>query len=164
MHKHITAVAWPIAAGIAIGLAFFFGGIPALQLQRIDFLLNAIITCAATFSGFILTSVSILVGANTSAIMKKIREEDAFQELSWRYSEALVLGIVVILFFTALGAIIDESGNLCRCAVCLSAGILAAYLCSIFSAGYYLLSIICKINKVQPAVEQSPSVPEGEFR
>ena len=94
----ILAAMSPIALGILAGLTIFLTKVPALPLPRLEFLLDTIISCSSTISGFILASVTILVGATSSEIMKKIRKHGALTELRWRYTEALILGLVVLFY------------------------------------------------------------------
>lgn len=79
-----------------------------------------------------------------------------------RYTEALILGIITIVYFIFLGATLDETACICRLFMSVSAGILVAYGYSVISAGYYLLSIIGLLNKIKSTVT-TPSVPSGEF-
>ena len=65
-----------------------------------------------------------------------------------RYTEALILGIITIVYFIFLGATLDETACICRLFISVSAGILVAYGYSVISAGYYLLSIIGLLNKL----------------
>lgn len=160
----ISSALSPIALGILAGLVIFLAKVPAMLLPRLEFLLDTIISCSATISGFILASVTILVGATSSEIMKRIKKHGAFPELRWRYTGALVLGLIVILFFTYLGAVIDESNCVSTIYLSLSAGLLVTYICSVISACYYLLSIIGLINEEMPTVDETPSAPEGEYR
>ena len=154
----------PIILGIMSGFVVAKNQITSLDFPRLEFLLNTIISCSATISGFILASVTILVGATSSEIMKKIRKKGALPELRWRYTEALILGLVVIFFFTFLGAIVDDTDCVEKIYLSLSAGLLVAYVCSVISTCYYLLSIIGLINEEAPSVDHTPSVPNGDFR
>ena len=154
----------PIILGIMSGFVVSKTQITSLNFPRLEFLLNTIISCSATISGFILASVTILVGATSSEIMKKIRKKGALPELRWRYTEALILGLVVIFFFTFLGAIVDDTDCVEKIYLSLSTGLLVAYVCSVISTCYYLLSIIGLINEETPTVDNTPSVPTGEFR
>ena len=70
-----------------------------ITLPRVEFILNAVISCATTISGFVITSVSILIGATSSEIMKEIKAQGGFTELQIRYTEALILGIITIVYF-----------------------------------------------------------------
>ena len=100
-HPLITVLIPPFL-GLMCGLALFWGKVPSLTFTRLEFLLNTIISCSATISGFILASVTILVGATSSEIMKEIKKHGAHKELRWRYTEALILGLLVIFFFRKL--------------------------------------------------------------
>lgn len=133
-----------------------------ITLPRVEFILNAVISCATTISGFVITSVSILIGATSSEIMKEIKAQGGFTELQIRYTEALILGIITIVYFIFLGATLDETACICRLFISVSAGILVTYGYSVISAGYYLLSIIGLLNKIKSTVT-TPSVPSGEF-
>lgn len=154
----------PPFLGLICGLALFLSKVPSLSFVRLEFLLNTIISCSATISGFILASVTILVGATSSEIMKEIKRHGAHKELRWRYTEALILGLLVILFFIILGAIIDETNAVNNVMVSVSAGILVSYTCSVISTCYYLLSIIGLINEDRQGPENIPSTPNGNFR
>lgn len=160
----LWAVLIPFVLGLVSGLAVSRGKIPSLAFPRLEFLLNTIISCSATISGFILASVTILVGATSSEIMRRIRKHGALPELRWRYTEALILGLVVIFFFTFLGAAVDTSNCVSNLYLSLSAGLLVAYVCSVISTCYYLLSIIGLINEDMPSVEETPSTPTGNYR
>lgn len=154
----------PVILGFLSGLVVSRVKITSLEFLRLEFLLNTIISCSATISGFILASVTILVGATSSEIMKKIRRKGALPELRWRYTEALILGLVVIFYFTFLGAIVDDADRVEKIYLSFSAGLLVAYVCSVISTCYYLLSIIGLINDEGPTVDNAPSVPGGKFR
>lgn len=154
----------PVVLGVLFGLVVSRIKITSIEFPHLEFLLNTIISCSATISGFILASVTILVGATSSEIMKRIRKHGALQELRWRYTEALILGLVVIFFFTFLGAVVDKTNHVERVYLSLSAGLLVAYVCSVISTCYYLLSIIGLINEEAPTVDNTPSVPGGKFR
>jgi hypothetical protein len=158
------AVLIPPFLGLVCSLALFLCKVPSLIFTRIEFLLNTIISCSATISGFILASVTILVGATSSEIMKEIKKHGAHKELRWRYTEALVLGLIVIFFFAVLGAIIDETNLVSHVQVSISAGILVSYTCSVVSTCYYLLSIIGLINEDKKGPDNTPSTPAGKFR
>lgn len=154
----------PIILGILSGFIVSRTKITSIEFPRLEFLLSTIISCSATISGFILASVTILVGATSSEIMKKIRKNGALPELRWRYTEALILGLLVIFFFTFLGAIVDDTDCVEKIYLSLSTGLLVSYVCSVISTCYYLLSIIGLINEDGPTVDKAPSVPGGKFR
>jgi len=161
----IIAVSIPVALGLLVFCIILNMGITEVTVERFEFLLNSIITSATTISGFILAAVTILVGATSSAIMKDIRKKGGLQELRWRYTETLILALIVIVFFTVLGTIVDEEANSITVTwLSFSAGLLAAYLSSTVSTCYYLLSIIGRLYYEAPEEDQSPSSPDGPFR
>ncbi len=163
--RHVLcAVLIPLVLGIISSLVIVFAKVPALHFDRLEFLLNTIISCATTISGFILASVTILVGAASSEIMKKIRKHGALPELRWRYTETLILGLVVILYLTFLGAITGDCDYISSLHISISAGLLVSYTFSVISTCYYLLSIIGMINEETLITDSTPSSPPGEFR
>ena len=159
---NVCIILFPIALGVVAAFLIIIMKVPAITLPRVEFILNAVISCATTISGFVITSVSILIGATSSEIMKEIKAQGGFTELQIRYTEALILGIITIVYFIFLGATLDETACICRLFISVSAGILVAYGYSVISAGYYLLSIIGLLNKIKSTVT-TPSVPSGEF-
>lgn len=66
------------AVSVTFGILYRWQNI---KIDRLEFLLNAIITSAAACSGFILASVSILVSLSNTPLMKKINSTDAKKEL-----------------------------------------------------------------------------------
>lgn len=162
MKRNVCIILFPIVLGLVMAFLIIIMKVPAVTLPRVEFILNAVISCATTISGFIITSVSILIGATSSEIMKEIKAQGGFTELQIRYTEALIIGVITIVYFIFLGATIDETACICRSFVSVSAGILVSYGYSVISTGYYLLSIIGLINKIKSTVV-TPSVPSGEF-
>ena len=145
---NVCIILFPIALGVVAAFLIIIMKVPAITLPRVEFILNAVISCATTISGFVITSVLILIGATSSEIMKEIKAQGGFTELQIRYTEALILGIITIVYFIFLGATLDETACICRLFISVSAGILVAYGYSVISAGYYLLSIIGLLNKI----------------
>ena len=96
--------------------------------------------------------------------MQDIKNNLALPELRWRYSETLILGLIVMVYFTYLGISIGENNEIGRTNLVISVGMLTAYLFSVITTCYYLLSIIGKINDDPPISEGEPSAPEGDFR
>lgn len=62
------------AVSVTFGILYRWQNI---KIDRLEFLLNAIITSATACSGFILASVSILVSLSNTLLMKKINSTDA---------------------------------------------------------------------------------------
>lgn len=162
--RNIVIIACPLVLGFLSALISHHFITTPMVLLRLEFLLDTIISSSATISGFILASVTILVGATTSKIMQDIKNNLALPELRWRYSETLILGLIVMVYFTYLGISIGENNEIGRTNLVISIGMLTAYLFSVITTCYYLLSIIGKINDDPPISEGAPSSPEGDFR
>lgn len=161
----VVAVSIPVALAIVVLLVVKNLNIYSISFCRFEFLLNIIISTSATISGFILAAVTILVGSTTSAIMVDIRKKGGIQELCWRYTESLILGLVVIVYFTFLGAVVESKNNSITVNyLSYSAALLVGYLSSVISTCYYLLSIIGKIYYGDSEKKQGPSSPKGNFR
>lgn len=162
--RNIIIISCPLAIGVLTGFLANYLIVTPLILPRIEFLLDTIISSSATISGFILASVTILVGATTSKIMQDIKNKLALPELRWRYSETLALGLAVMIYFTYLGVIIGPDNEIPKIHLTISIGAIVAYLYSVITTCYYLLSIIGKINEDPPIVEGGPSSPKGDYR
>ena len=126
--RNIIIIACPLTIGVLTGFLANSLIVSPLILPRIEFLLDTIISSSATISGFILASVTILVGATTSKIMQDIKNKFALPELRWRYSETLVLGLAVMVYFTYLGVIIDPDNEISKIHLVISIGTIVAYL------------------------------------
>lgn len=164
MKKNIIALVSPIAIGIICAIICSFFLRTDCYIYRLDFVLTAIITCAATISGFILTSISILVGLSSSPVMKYIRSHGAFTELQFRYTESLLLGIVLIIFCIVLGGKTDDTNLISSLWSVISLGLLVTYLVSITTTGYFLLFVIAKLSDNPIRATSEASIPEGNFR
>ncbi len=137
--KSFLAILIPPVIGLIVGLIVFYSKLPLITIHRYEFLLNTIISTSATVSGFILASVTILVGAPNSQIVKEINKNGVHKELKWRYSESLILGLVQILFFTILGATTDNVNLLPNWLIAFGSGLLVAGICSVVCTPYVLL-------------------------
>ena len=111
MGRNMRIAAFPIIVGFLTGFGLYLMKIPDLVMPRLEFLLNAIISCATTVSGFIISSVAILIGATESQIMIKIKRNGGFPELKIRYAETLVVGLFVVAYFVFLGAAVEATNQ-----------------------------------------------------
>ena len=152
------------ACGVACGLVLFLCKIPSMNFTRLEFLLNTIITSSTTVSGFILAAIAIVVSSPSSEIMKEIKKNHLQYELQWWYTEALILGAIVILYFAILGIIIDGTNEVSCFLLSLSTGILGTYISSVFFTCRYLLKIVGFILDDGQCANHNTSVPKGGFK
>lgn len=150
--------------GIASGFITYFSLNSEIVIPRLEFVLTSIISSSATISGFVLASVTILVGASNKPIMVQIRKAGALKELKLRYTITLILGLIVIIYFTLAGLYVSEDDKVPIVGISISVGIIVMYIASIISTSYYLLSIIGLLNEETISIQDTPSVPSGEFR
>lgn len=164
MKKYIE-IFLPLLLGVLVAAILYFVKVPDIKIYRIEFVMNSTITCVTTLAGFILTSLSIIIGMSASPIMQKIRDEGGLSELVWIYSEALALSLGVIILLIVLGANIGEDNLILAKWVIICGGVLVSYICSMIVSSVYLLLIISKIpsNKIITSVDR-PTRPPGEFR
>lgn len=153
----------PFLGIIAGGITYSVLKCDAL-IPRLEFVLNAIISTSATISGFIMASVAILVGAANKPIMVKVRQKGALGELKTRFILSLILGFIVIIWFTIMGLRIGEDNSVSVMNMSLCIGIIVSYAYSILSTVYYLLSIIGLLDETPVTVDNKASIPVGEFR
>lgn len=159
------AIIFPLCVGLTTMIILFLIKISNIEICKVDFVLNAIITCVVTLAGFILTSISIIIGMSGSPIMEKISKDGGLPELVARYSTTMILSLLLIVTFISLGATIGKDNVINRNGIIIGAGILTAYFISLVYTCYYLLRIISKIpdkSSVETVLE--PSSPQGDFR
>ena len=73
MGRNMRIAAFPIIVGFLTGFGLYLMKIPDLVMPRLEFLLNAIISCATTVSGFIISSVGCNRKPNYDKNKKKWR-------------------------------------------------------------------------------------------
>lgn len=159
------AIIVPALLSIAAVIILIFFKVPDICINKIDFVLSAIITCVVTISGFILTSVSIIIGMSGSLIMKKISKDGGLLELITRYSTTLILSLIVIIVFIILGSMVKTDNVVPSSSIIVGSAIIVAYIYSLITTCYYLLAIIAKIP-CENSIENSnnPAQPKGDFR
>lgn len=163
MKKYIE-IFLPLILGILVAAILYFVKVPDIKIYRIEFVMNSTITCVTTLAGFILTSLSIIIGMSASPIMQKIRDEGGLPELVWIYSEALALSLGVIILFILLGANIGEDNLISAKWVIICTGALVSYVSSMIVASVYLLLIISKIPSNKLVSSIGKTTPPGNFR
>ena len=134
-----------------------------MYICRFEFILNAAISIAATFSGFILTSLSIMVTLSETKLMKAINKGHAKSELYFRVAENITVAIALIVLFLAAGAIVNDTNHIPRLAFFFGLIILSYYFLSLLTSCYYLLSIISFCSDSDDT-NSTPSSPRGKYR
>lgn len=159
------AIVEPSLVAIVAAVVLVFLKVPDISINKIEFVMNAIITCVVTMSGFILTSVSIIIGMSGSLIMKKISRDGGLSELIARYSTTLILSLIVIIAFIILGSMIKDDNIISSRSIIVGSVIVSMYVYSLITTCYYLLAIIARIpceNSIESSDE--PTKPQGDFR
>ena len=166
--KQIISIVAPIIVPVLGGIVAFFVMRNILKspikIPRPEFLFNTLITTATTISGFILSSIAILVGAPNSGAIKKIRESGLQYELKTICVSPLIFGILIIILFTFLGSTVGEDNQLSIVLTSISGASLTCYLISFIYSFSYLISIISLVNKPVHKIKNNPSKPDGNFR
>ena len=164
MKKYIKIIL-PLILGILTSIILYIHDFPGIEIYRIEFVMNAIITCVTTLAGFVLTSLSIIIGMSSSPIMKRIQDEGGMPELVWIYSESLAMSLIVIVLFVLLGANVGEDNFVSSNWGIICAGTLVTYICSMIVTSVYLLMIISKIpSNGIINTKKKPTTPPGNFR
>jgi len=134
-----TAIATSIATSVFVKTG--------VQIKNLEFVLNSIILCAATFTGFILTSLSILLGLSNRPVMQDLKKGTGLDELKVLYSCALTLGFILIIACIILGAILSFADEIIKGIIVVGVGLISAYLVSILITGYALVAIMNLLSK-----------------
>lgn len=150
------------AVSVTFGILYRWQNI---KIDRLEFLLNAIITSATACSGFILASVSILVSLSNTPLMKKINSTDAKKELQYRYKENLVAGLVLIIVSIIIGTNTGEEQAVLAIGFYPYMGIIGFYLISTVRTCKQLLFIIDYGPESEKyGTKKKSGAPKGEYR
>ena len=133
-------------------------------IPRIDFILEAILTCTATFSGFTLTIISILLNFSKSTIITYLNKNDGIKELRIRYTWSLLLGMFLILVCLFIGGMVDTNNSLPKWQIMLGSITAIAYFYNLVSSGRYLLKTIALATSPPPQITNEVSNPTGQYR
>lgn len=145
-------------------IAFFLKG-QDIKIQRIEFVLNAIITCSSTLVGFMLTSLSIIFGLVNTALLRTIYKTNARYELNIRYVETMLIGVILIIACIITGAMTN-----CDLIVPFLPLIFTIFFAILFLIGFIFNGInLVEIIMYAPTTDEQfkrdkPSTPKGEFR
>ncbi len=134
-------------------------------IPRIDFILNSLMTCASTFSGFTLTIVSILLSFSRSPVMLYLSKHGGTDELRLRYTLSVVIGVVLIIVILVIGSLVNEKNEIGK--VTLTVGISAtiAYFYNLVTSGWYLLRTLARATTPQSGrIDETLSSPKGKYR
>lgn len=139
---------------------------PIVTVPNHEFVLNSLITCAATFSGFTLTIVSILAGFLSSPLMQYIIKNGGMTELRVRYTSSLLLGVILIVFCIIVGGTANDKNEFARFVIATGSTLSLSYLFSMLSSGWYLLQAIANAPRTDNLQQGDgkPQVPEGKYR
>lgn len=153
----------PILAGILLRVLLGFLKIHDISVDRIEFVLNSLITFASALSGFILSSLSILIGLSNSPIMVHIRTKGAIPELRCRYTSALLYCIMLIIYCVCAGMAVGTGTKIDGFSFTAAIALITAFLFSTIVTGKYLLSLIAIIPAKKP-VQTSVYAPKSGFK
>lgn len=144
-------------------MAHLFMHVPK-RIERLEFLLNALITCASTFSGFILTSVAILLGMTDNKVVRKIKKKGVMGELTCIYTVSLLFSAALIIFCVFAGLNAGKTNTVASCAYMAGFVLTLSFFVSVFQSGFFLIWIISLASKEVQSMDSRPTVPRGGYR
>lgn len=163
--KQCLRVITPLIGISIIGIIVSWKYVPdTMVMPRIDFVLSALITCSSTFTGFILTVVSVLLGFSKTNLVQYLNKHGGTKELVMRYTITIVLGILLILLCVFLGSIVPDNHTIEKWWFSSTAIMTVVYGYSIISSGYYLLNTIALAVTTVTIIEDEPVKPNGKYR
>lgn len=135
------------------------------KIIQLEFVLNSLISFSTTISGFIMATLSILIGMSNNPLIVEIRKNNLIGEIKWRFSETIISGLALIAICIVFGAITPEDliipGNWIEAICC----IVSWYFLSVITTCYYLVGILAgTVTGKKNKLDKNPSEPEGEFR
>ena len=163
--KRCLRIIAPLIGISIVGVIISWKFIPVtMVIPRIDFVLSALITCASTFTGFILTVVSVLLGFSKTNLVQYLNKHGGTKELVTRYTITIVLGILLILLCVFLGSIVPEDYTIGKWWFSFIAIMTVLYGYSLIGSGYFLLKTIALAVTTVTIVEDEPVKPNGQYR
>lgn len=164
----LSKYAWFVLPQTIVYIAVFVACMKWLpseyKLPRIDFILESILTCAATFSGFTLTAISILLSFSRSTVITYLNKNDGVKELRIRYTWSLLLGMALILVCLGIGGMIGTDNTLSKLQMVTGILVSLAYFYNLISSGRYLLKTIALATSPPPQVSTEITKPKGKYR
>lgn len=135
-----------------------------IHFARIDFALSGLLTCASTFSGFLLSAVSILYGFSRSVLLQYLNKKGGMKELIVICTVALITGIILIIMSIVYGCILDESQIIRKIWVIGIGDMTILFFTNLVMSGYYLLKTISLASKRIVFEDEDKTKPKGEYR
>lgn len=153
-----------IIVGIAVACCIRF--LPQIVvIPRIDFVLDSLMTCASTFSGFTLTIVSILLSFSQSPVMLYLNKHGGTDELRLRYTLSVVIGVVLIIVILVMGSLVNEKNEVGKVILTVGIAVTISYFYNLVTSGWYLLRTLAKATTPQSGrINETPSSPKGNYR
>lgn len=153
-----------LITGVAVALCVIF--LPKeVKVSRIDFILNALMTCASTFTGFTLTIISLLLSFVNSPVMTYLNNAGGTAELRARYTLSVVMGVLLIVLLLVVGGVVKSDNVLRRPWVVLGVCATTVYFYNLVNSGWYLLRTLTKATTPPPVkVDETPMSPKGTYK
>ncbi|WP_338473337.1 hypothetical protein R4Z10_21580 (plasmid) [Niallia sp. XMNu-256] len=134
---------YPYVFAIIFGVMVYFFGWEISDVNKFDLILNATVTLSSIIIAFLGTMISILLTLTNAKVMQRIRDNGAHNTLTAYISQAIVAGLILVIYSMTLFMFMDYEGKYAN--ILLIAFVLL--ITFLFFSSYRIMYVISNILK-----------------
>lgn len=109
---------YPYIISLIIGIVFYFLKIKINDISNFDNILSSTVTFSSIIIAFLSTMVSIFISLIDSKVMKRINEEDGDGLLTSYIAEAVIGGLLLVVYSMILFMFLNYTGKMSNYLLC----------------------------------------------
>ena len=139
--KRFLEEAYPYLLGLIMVVIFMLSNIQSITVNRLELILNSVITVSITVVGFFITMVTILIGLVNKRVMKVIKKYKGDKLLANYFLSPIIFGSILVLYCFYLAYII-QGYTVYRTEILIFLFIVTIFIIGCIRIGYILLYIL----------------------
>ncbi len=131
----------PYIIATIICFVLHFLNVENFEVKRLEFILNSVITFSVTYIGFVITSITILVGFSEKRIFKFLKNNGYTNLITEYFLSSIIIGTILILYSFYLGYSVGSDNVVGKFYIILFVGFFISFLISLIRISLFMLRI-----------------------
>ncbi len=161
--KRVTERCYPYIISTIVCIILWLNVNSTFEVNRLEFILNSVITFSVTYIGFVITSITILIGFSKKSIFKILNKNNYTDLIVEYFMTSIIIGTMLVILSFCLGLSVGPQNLVSKFQALLFVWLFLSFLLCLIRIASFMMKIFkilqMDLDEKKETVAQPKSIP-----